>query len=94
MTSRRRIAPWIALAVAGVLAALFVVLAGAKSDQTDSADTPLIGKPAPAVAGETLAGEPWELSRRKGSWVVLNFFQSTCVPCKEEHPELVRFAEQ
>ncbi|MSW20357.1 MAG: redoxin domain-containing protein [Actinobacteria bacterium] len=94
MASRRRIAPWIALAVAVVLAALFVVLAGAKSDQTDSADTPLIGKPAPAVAGTTLAGESWELSRRKGSWVVLNFFQSTCVPCKEEHPELVRFAEQ
>lgn len=94
MAARRRLAPWIALAVAAVLAALFVVLAGAKSDQTDSADTPLIGKPAPAVEGVTLDGDQWELSKRKGSWVVLNFFQSTCVPCKEEHPELVRFAEQ
>jgi cytochrome c biogenesis protein CcmG, thiol:disulfide interchange protein DsbE len=26
--------------------------------------------------------------------VVLNFFTSTCVPCQQEHPELVRFAEQ
>ena len=94
MSSRRRLAPWIALAVAVVLAGLFVVLAGAKNDNTDSADTPLIGKSAPAVSGTTLDGQQWELSRRKGSWVVLNFFQSTCVPCKEEHSELVRFVEQ
>lgn len=91
---RRRIAPWIAIAVALVLAGLFIVLAGAKSNETDSAATPLLGKPAPAVEGTTLDGKPWDLSRRKGSWVVLNFFQSTCVPCKEEHPELVRFAGQ
>lgn len=91
---RRRIAPWIALAVAAVVAVLFVVLAGADNDDVDTAATPLIGKPAPAVTGTTLDGQTWELTRRKGSWVVLNFFQSTCVPCKEEHPELVRFAEQ
>ena len=94
MAERRRLAPWIAVAVAVVLAGLFIVLARAKSDTTDSAATPLIGKPAPAVSGTTLDGQPWELTRRKGSWVVLNFFQSTCVPCKEEHPELVRFSEQ
>ncbi len=26
--------------------------------------------------------------------MVLNFFNSTCAPCKAEHPELVAFAEQ
>lgn len=92
---RRRLAPWVALGVAAVIALLFVVLAGAKGgDQADSADTPLMGKFAPAAVGTTLDGQPFELARRKGSWVVLNFFQSTCVPCKEEHPELVRFAAQ
>jgi len=91
---RRRIAPWIALGVAAVFAVLFVFLAGAKGGDTESADTPLLGEIAPAVSGTTIDGKPWELSRRKGSWVVLNFFQSTCVPCKEEHPELVRFVEQ
>ena len=25
--------------------------------------------------------------------MVLNFFNSTCVPCKREHPELVKFFE-
>ncbi len=91
---RRRLAPWVALAVAGVLAALFVVLAGAKGGSTESADTPLLGKVAPAVEGTTIDGDRWELARRKGSWVVLNFFQSTCVPCKKEHPELLRFIDQ
>src|SRR6187455_1531640 len=91
---RRRIAPWIALGVAAVFAVLFVFLAGAKGGDTESADTPLLGEIAPAVSGTTIDGKPWELSRRKGSWVVLNFFQSTCVPCKEEHPELVRFVEE
>jgi len=42
----------------------------------------------------TLDGKPFDLSRRKGSWVVLNFFNTTCLPCKAEHPELVKFAEQ
>ena len=38
--------------------------------------------------------QPFDLARRKGSWVVLNFFNSTCAPCKAEHPELVEFTEQ
>jgi cytochrome c biogenesis protein CcmG/thiol:disulfide interchange protein DsbE len=94
MRSRRRLAPYIALAVAAVLAGLFVLLASAKTNHADTATTPLMGKVAPAVTGTTLDGKPWSLSQRKGSWVVLNFFQSTCVPCKEEHPELVRFAQE
>jgi cytochrome c biogenesis protein CcmG/thiol:disulfide interchange protein DsbE len=54
------------------------------------------GEAAPRLArmsSTTFDGDPFVLSRRKGSWVVLNFFNSTCVPCKREHPELVKFAE-
>ena len=41
----------------------------------------------------TIDGRPFDLaSRRRGSWVVLNFFSTWCRPCVEEHPELVRFA--
>ena len=93
-SGRRRVAPWIALGVAAVFALLFVFLAGAKGGDTESAESPLLGKIAPAVSGTTIDGTPWELSRRKGSWVVLNFFNTTCLPCKAEHPELVKFAEQ
>ena len=90
----RRIAPWIALGVAAVIAALFIVLAGSDSTRTDTVTNFAVGKPAPAMLTTTLDGKPFDLSRRKGSWVVLNFFNTTCLPCKAEHPELVKFAEQ
>lgn len=93
--SGRRVAPFVALAVAIVLAALFVVLAGSEPiSSTQAANSFNIGRPAPAVISTTLDDEPFDLSRRKGSWVVLNFFDPTCVPCVEEHPELIAFDEQ
>jgi cytochrome c biogenesis protein CcmG/thiol:disulfide interchange protein DsbE len=88
---RRRVAPFVALAVAIVFAALFVVLAGSDASPTDTVDSFLIDQPAPAAVGTTLADEPFDLSRRKGSWVVLNFFDPECVECVKEHPELVAF---
>ena len=92
---RGRVAPVIVLVVAVAMAGLFWILIGAKSgDEADTAFTPLMGKPAPAVRTTTLDGKAFELQRRKGSWVVLNFFNSTCVPCVREHPDLVAFAEQ
>ena len=90
----RRIAPWIALGVAAVIAALFVVLAGSDDTRTDTVTNFAVGKPAPAMLTTTLDGKPFDLSRRKGSWVVLNFFNTTCLPCRAEHPELVDFAAQ
>jgi len=90
----RRIAPWIALGVAAVIAALFIVLAGSDNTRSDTVTNFAVGKPAPAMLTTTLDGKPFDLSRRKGSWVVLNFFNTTCLPCKAEHPELVKFAGQ
>ena len=88
MSTRR--APVVAAAVGAVLLGLLVLLAVA-DPATDSASSPLLGRPAPAVVSETLGGRPFDLARRKGSWVVLNFFNSTCVPCRNEHPNLVAF---
>ena len=88
---RRRIAPFIALGVAVVMGALFVVLAQSDTSGNDSVSSFLVGKPAPAATGATLDGEAFDLSRRKGSWVVLNFFDPSCRPCVHEHPELVTF---
>ena len=42
----------------------------------------------------TVDDEVFDLARRKGSWVVVNFFNSDCVPCKAEHPELLKFVQQ
>ena len=46
------------------------------------------------AVGTLADGSTFELARRKGDWVVVNFFQSECVPCQQEHPDLVRFVDQ
>jgi cytochrome c biogenesis protein CcmG, thiol:disulfide interchange protein DsbE len=97
MSERRRVAPIIVLVVALVLGGLFWILASSDSSNADKLgviDSPLLGKPAPTVRSATLDGQPFDLSRRKGSWVVVNFFNSTCVPCRAEHPEMVKFVQQ
>lgn len=95
--TRRRVAPFVALAVAVVLGGLLWVLAASKAgvdDEQGLIDSPLLDRPAPTLRGTTAAGTTFDLSRRKGSWVVVNFFNSECVPCKAEHPELLTFVEQ
>lgn len=91
---RRRIGPWIALVVLTIVAGFVVVLAVADPDDGAVAESPLLGQPAPSAVGELDDGRDFILSRRKGSWVVLNFFRADCVPCIEEHPELVAFVDQ
>ena len=91
---RRRIAPWIAAAVLAVLAGFFVVLALASPDDGTAAESPLLGEVAPDAVGELDDGSVFDISRRNGSWVVLNFFRADCVPCIEEHPELISFVDQ
>jgi cytochrome c biogenesis protein CcmG/thiol:disulfide interchange protein DsbE len=91
---QRRVAPYVAGAVGVVVAFFLVILVLANSNETTVAKSPLLGRPAPVVRSTTIDGPDFNLERRKGSWVLLNFFNSTCVPCIQEHPLLVAFAEQ
>ena len=91
---RRRVAPFVVGGVAVVLAALFVVLLVAGPDDDTTVGSPLLGNLAPDVSAVDEDGSTFVLSRRKGSWVVLNFFTHDCVPCIEEHPELIQFVDQ
>jgi cytochrome c biogenesis protein CcmG/thiol:disulfide interchange protein DsbE len=92
-STRGRTVLLISLAVAAVLVLLVVVFAKVKGGAPDTAATPLIDQPAPAVQATTINGTSFNLADRKGSWVVLNFFGTWCPPCVQEHPELVRFAQ-
>ena len=90
---RRRRPVLVAAAAVGVVAIfLVVVFAVSKVGGSDTADTPLLGQAAPAITGPQLDGGAFDLSTRRGSWVVLNFFASWCDPCKQEAAELARFA--
>jgi cytochrome c biogenesis protein CcmG, thiol:disulfide interchange protein DsbE len=92
MASRRPVAPYLALGLALLIAAFVFLLARApKGEAPESAATPLLNAAAPNLTGQTINGDTFDLASRRGSWVVLNFFSSTCTPCRQEHPALVEF---
>lgn len=91
--ARGRRAAAVAVGVGVVVAGLVWLLASATGGES-SAESPLIGKPAPSVVGRTLDGEQFDLADHRGRWVVVNFFASWCAPCRIEHPELLDFASR
>ena len=90
---RTRKVLWIAVAVAVPLALLIIALANGEPAATRAVKSPLVGKPAPDIEGTTVDGGQASLAALKGKWVVVNFFATWCVPCRQEHPELVGFSE-
>ncbi len=90
----RHTARWIAGLVLVVIAALIVLLATRPPATATEVYTPLLGKPAPAMAGTTVSGERFDLAAYRGRFVWVNFFASWCPPCQQEEPSLVTFAYQ
>ncbi|WP_243123403.1 TlpA disulfide reductase family protein [Thermaerobacter sp. FW80] len=85
---RRRVA----LAVALVLALAF--LAGVRSMEHILASAPAPGRPAPDFTLPQLDGPPVRLANLQGRVVVLNFWASWCLPCREETPALQAFYQR
>lgn len=54
------------------------------SKKTTVKHSPLIGTHAPQFTLETFDGEKIKLSDFKGKTVILNFWSSWCIPCKDE----------
>lgn len=90
--------PWAArlgaAVIAVVLAGLVVALVSAiRDDDGARASSALLGEVVPDISGPTLQGGDYDIDDRRNQWVVVNFFASWCVPCRNEHPELVAFDE-
>ena len=90
---REHLVRWIVV-VAGVGAlGLTLLLATAPPTTVYAAYSPLVGHRAPAISGTTLIGQSFKLSDWRGHFVVIDFVSSWCVPCRQEQPQLIRFAK-
>ena len=86
---------WIALAVGAGVCLLAVVLALTVSTdpQAEANTSRLVGRPAPEFSVEGLDGQPITSESLAGKTVLVNFWNSWCIPCEEEHAALVSFYE-
>ena len=87
-----RLARYVAVAL---ILGLAVVLTLAFARDPHDIKTGTVGKPAPAFALPSLTdGATVSLAQYTGKIVVLNFWASWCIPCKEENPALAEVWER
>jgi cytochrome c biogenesis protein CcmG/thiol:disulfide interchange protein DsbE len=91
----RHPARWIALAAGAVVVVLGVVLAlnVGTDPQIESQKNRLLGKDAPAFDLPTLTGERVSRDSLAGKTVIVNFWNTWCIPCHDELPALKAFYE-
>lgn len=78
------------------LAVLAAAVGGYMQHRAESPPQPtaLVGQPAPALTLPDLSGKQHNLDDYRGHRVVLNFWASWCLPCREEMPALDRAQRQ
>ena len=92
--SRRwRLVRWTSLVVVVVVVGVGAVFGSRLGQDPTLVDSPLIGTPAPTATLPNLEGSgSVSLADLRGQIVVINFWASWCVACREEHPALVSAA--
>lgn len=92
---RRRYGLLYLLPVALFAGLIFAFRLGLDRDPS-AVPSPLIGKPVPEFSLAPVKGRTAGLSSSdlKGEVSIMNVFASWCVPCREEHPLLLRLKEQ
>ena len=85
---------WAGYGIAVVAVAFAVVLASRFGTDPGLVDSPLLGAPAPSFDLPPLeGGEPVSLESLSGNIVVVNFFASWCLECRNEHAAITSTAD-
>ena len=85
---------WAGYGVALAAVAFAVVLASRFGTDPGLVDSPLLDQPAPEFSLAPLeGGEPVSLTDLRGEIVVVNFFASWCLECRNEHDDLTSTAD-
>lgn len=85
---------WVGYAVALAAVAFAVVLASRFGTDPGLVESPLLGQPAPGFELSPLeGGGPVSLADLRGDIVMVNFFASWCIQCRNEHADLTSTAD-
>jgi cytochrome c biogenesis protein CcmG/thiol:disulfide interchange protein DsbE len=85
---------WVGYAIALGAVAFAVVLASRFGSDPGLVDSPLLGEPAPQFTLSPLeGGDPVSLTDLGEDIVLVNFFASWCLECRQEHDALTSTAE-
>lgn len=76
-------------AVLGLLASIPLL----RGTPTDGRVGSLVGQPAPRLAGEDLDGRSWTLDDADGRLTWVNFWATSCEPCRTEMPAMQKLAD-
>lgn len=89
---------WIRIGIFVAVAVALVATVSFLSSRLESSPTysggKVVGKIVPDITVTAQDGEEIQLRSLAGKTVMINFFNSWCVPCQEEEPALLEFSRQ
>lgn len=85
MTQRPRVNAWVLGLGLALTSGLVVLFALSFGNDPHAVPSVLERTPAPAFRLVDLDGRTWSLDELRGQPVVLNFWSTWCLPCKQEH---------
>jgi thiol-disulfide isomerase/thioredoxin len=80
----------LALAITLAVLATIPLLRG----EPDGRIGPLVGQPAPSLSAADLEGRTWSVADAGGRLVWVNFWATSCEPCRTEMPAMQRLATE